>query len=134
MLSTAADSTEPMLKCCTLMLLHFQILSTMSNSKVATDSCVTVLTKVNYVSWRLAMKAYLQFTGHTWVMEIGKPDPLDTKSTNAQVAHYIGWTKANDSIVGSVNMHLSDVLCWPMCSSRSCLTCASQTCPPLTCL
>ena len=56
------------------------------------------------------MKAYLQSTGHTWVMEIAKPDPIDSKSTNAQVAHYIGWTKANDSIVGSVNMHLSDAL------------------------
>ena len=56
------------------------------------------------------MKAYLQSTGHTWVMEITKPDSIDSKSTNAQVAHYIRWTKANDLIVGSVNMHLSDVL------------------------
>ena len=85
----------------------------MSNSKVTTDSCVLVLTSVNYVLWRLAMKAYLQSTGHTWVMEIAKPDPIDSKSTNlnAQVAHYIGWTKVNDLIVGSVNMHLSDALC-----------------------
>ena len=50
------------------------------------------------------MKAYLQSTGHTWVMEITKPDPINSKSTTAQVAHYIGWTKANNSIVGSVNM------------------------------
>ena len=57
------------------------------------------------------MKAYLQSTSHTWVMEIAKLDPIDSKSTDAQVAHYIGWTKANDSIVGSVNMHLSDALC-----------------------
>ena len=56
------------------------------------------------------MKAYLQSTGHTWVMEIAKPDPINSKSTNAQVAHYIRWTKANDLIVGSVNMHLSDTL------------------------
>ena len=56
------------------------------------------------------MKAYLQSTGHTWVMEIAKPDPIDSKSTDAQMAHYIGWTKANDSIIGSVNMHLSDAL------------------------
>ena len=56
------------------------------------------------------MKAYLQSTGHTWVMEITKPDPIDSKSTDVQVAHYIGWTKANDSIVGSVNLHLSDAL------------------------
>ena len=56
------------------------------------------------------MKPYLQSTGHTCVMEIAKPDPIDSKSTNAQMAHYIGWTKANDSIVGSVNMHLSDAL------------------------
>ena len=62
----------------------------MSNSKVITDPCVPVLTSANYVSWRLAMKAYLQSTGHTWVMEIAKPDPIDSKSTNAQVAHYIG--------------------------------------------
>ena len=62
----------------------------MSNSKVITDSCVLVLTGTNYVSWRPAMKAYLQSTGHTWVMEIAKPDPIDSKSTNAQVAHYIG--------------------------------------------
>ena len=101
------------------------------------------------------MKAYLQSTGHTWVMEITKPDPIDSKSTNAQVAHYIGWTKANDSIVGSVNMHLSDALhqhfegkalavellkaldeefpqlglLWPMRPSRSCWTCTSQTHP-----
>ena len=33
-------------------------------------------------------------------MEIAKPDPLDMKSINTQVAHYIRWTKANDSIVG----------------------------------
>ena len=79
--------------------------------KVTTDSCVLVLTGVNYVLWRLTMKAYLQSTGHTWVMEIAKPDPIDSKSTNAQVAHYIGWTKANDSIVRLVNMHLSDALC-----------------------
>ena len=83
----------------------------MSNFKVTTNSHVPVLTGVNYVLWRLAMKAYLQSTGHTWVMEIAKPDPIDSKSTNAQVAHYIGWTKANDLIVGSVNMHLSDALC-----------------------
>ena len=57
------------------------------------------------------MKAYLQSTGHTWVMEIAKPDPIDSKSTDAQVAHYIGWTKTNDLIIGSVNMHLSDILC-----------------------
>ena len=57
------------------------------------------------------MKAYLQSTGHTWVMEIAKPDPIDSKSTDAQIARYIRWTKANDSIVGSVNMHLSDALC-----------------------
>ena len=57
------------------------------------------------------MKAFLQSTGHTWVMEIAKPDPINSKSTNAQVAHYIGWTKANDLIVRSVNMHLSDALC-----------------------
>ena len=63
------------------------------------------------MSWKSAMKAYLQSTGHTWVMEIAKPDPIDSKSTNAQMAHYIRWTKANDSIVGSVNMHLSDALC-----------------------
>ena len=78
----------------------------MSNSKVTTDSHVPVLTGMNYVSWRLAMKPYLQFTGHTWVMEITKPDPINSKFTDAQVAHYIGWTKANDSIVGLVNMHL----------------------------
>ena len=84
---------------------------TMSNSKVTIDSHVPVLTGVNYMSWRLAMKAYLQSTGHTWVMEIAKPDHIDSKSTDAQVAHYIRWTKANDLIVGSVNMHLSDALC-----------------------
>ena len=56
------------------------------------------------------MKAYLQSTGHTWVMEIAKPGPIDSKSTNAQVAHYIGWTKTNDLIIMSVNMHLSDAL------------------------
>ena len=84
---------------------------TMSNSKVTTDSCVPVLTGANYMSWKPATKAYLQSTGHTWVMEIAKLDPIDSKSTNAQVAHYIRWTKANDPIVGSVNMHLSDALC-----------------------
>ena len=83
---------------------------TMSNSKVTTDFHVPVLTDMNYVSWKPAMKAYLQSTGNTWVMEITKPDPIDSKSTNAQVAHYIGWTKANDSIVGSVNMHLLNAL------------------------
>ena len=81
-----------------------------SNSKVTTNSCVPVLTGMNYVLWRLAMKAFLQSTGHTWVMEITKPDPIDSKSIDAQVAHYIGWTKANDFIVGSVNLHLSDAL------------------------
>ena len=91
-------------------MLHLQILSTMSNLKVTTDFCILVLTSMNYMSWKPAMKAYLQSTGNTWVMEIAKPDPIDSKSTNAQVAHYIGWTKANDSIVGSVNMHLLDPL------------------------
>ena len=43
-------------------------------------------------------------------MEIAKLDPIDSKSTNAQVTHYIGWMKPNDSIIGSVNMHLSDAL------------------------
>ena len=86
-------------------------ITTMSNSKVTTDSHVPVLTGANYVLWKLAMKAYLQSTGHTWVMEIAKPDPIDFKSTDAQIAYYIGWTKANDSIVRSVNMHLSDALC-----------------------
>ena len=57
------------------------------------------------------MKAYLQSTGHTWIMEIAKLDPIDSKSTDAQVAHYIGWMKVNDSIIGSVNLHLSDALC-----------------------
>ena len=85
-------------------------ITTMSNSKVTTDSCIPVLTGANYVLWRPAMKAYLQSTGHTWVMEIAKLDPINSKSTDAQVAHYIGWTKANDPIVGSVNMHLSDAL------------------------
>ena len=56
------------------------------------------------------MKVYLQSTGHTWVMEIAKPDPIDSKSTDAQMAHYIGWMKANNSIIGSVNMYLSDAL------------------------
>ena len=83
----------------------------MSNFKVTTDSHIPVLTGVNYVLWRPAMKAYLQFTGHTWVMEIAKSDSINSKFTNAQVAHYIGWTKANDSIIGSVNLHLSDTLC-----------------------
>ena len=63
----------------------------MSNSKVTTDSCIPVLTSVNYVSWRPAMKAYLQSTGHTWVMEIAKPDPIDSKSTNAQVETLLKW-------------------------------------------
>ena len=106
MLSAAADGTEPMLGYCTLTWLHLQIYHTMSNSKVTTDSYIPVLTGMNYVSWRLAMKPYLQSTGHTWVMEITKPDSINSKSTGAQVAHYIGWTKANDSIVGLVNMHL----------------------------
>ena len=61
----------------------------MSNSKVTTDSHVPVLTSMNYVSWRPAMKAYLQSTDHTWVMEITKPDPIDSKSTDAQMTHYI---------------------------------------------
>ena len=82
----------------------------MSNSKVATDSHILVLTCMNYVLWRPAMKAYLQSTGHTWVMEIAKLDPINSKFTDVQVAHYIGWTKANDSIIGSINMHLSDAL------------------------
>ena len=82
----------------------------MSNSKVTTNSHVLVLTGANYILWRLAMKAFLQSTGHTWVMEIAKPDSINSKSTNAKVAHYIGWTKANDLIVRSVNMHLSDAL------------------------
>ena len=56
------------------------------------------------------MKAYLQSMGHTWVMEITKPDPIDSKSTDAQVAHYIRWAKGNDPIVESVNMYLSDAL------------------------
>ena len=56
------------------------------------------------------MKAFLQSTGHIWVMEPAKSDPIDSKSTDAQVAHYIGWTKVNNLIVGSVNMHLSDAL------------------------
>ena len=43
-------------------------------------------------------------------MDIKNPNPMDTMSTDVQVAHYIGWTKADDSIVGSVNMHLSDAL------------------------
>ena len=43
-------------------------------------------------------------------METAKPDSIDSKSTDAQVAHYIGWTKANDSIIRSVNLHLSDAL------------------------
>ena len=85
-------------------------ITTMSNSKVTTNSHVPVLTGVNYMLWRPAMKAFLQSTGHTWVMELAKPDPIDSKSTDAQVAHYIGWTKANDSIIRSVNMHLSDAL------------------------
>ena len=83
----------------------------MSNSKITTNSHIPVLTGTNYVSWRLAMKAYLQSTDHMWVMDIAKPDPIDFKSTDAQVAHYIGWTKANDSIIRSVNMHLLDALC-----------------------
>ena len=83
----------------------------MSNFKVTTDSHIPVLTGVNYVLWKPAMKAYLQSTGHTWIMEIAKLDSIDSKSTNAQMAHYIGWTKANNSIVGSVNMSLSDALC-----------------------
>ena len=86
-------------------------ITTMSNFKVTTDSHIPVLTGVNYVLWKLAMKAYLQSTGHTWVMEIAKLDSIDSKSTNAQMAHYIGWTKANNSIVESVNMNLSDALC-----------------------
>ena len=92
--------------CCTS-----RYLLTMSTSKVTTDSCILVLTRANYMSWRPAIKAYLQSTGHTWVMEITKLDPIDSKSTDAQVAHYIGWTKVNNSIVGSVNMHLLDTLC-----------------------
>ena len=85
-------------------------ITTMSNSKVTTNSHVPVLTGVNYMLWRPAMKAFLQSTGHTWVMELAKPDPIDSKSTDAQVAHYIGWMKANNSIIRSVNMHLSDAL------------------------
>ena len=64
---------------------------TMSNSKVTTDSHVPVLTGTNYVLWRLAMKAYLQSTGHTWVMEIAKPNPIDSKSTDAQVETLLKW-------------------------------------------
>ena len=63
----------------------------MSNLKATTDSHVPVLTGANYMLWRPAMKAYLQSTGHTWVMEIAKPDPIDSKSTNAQVETLLKW-------------------------------------------
>ena len=44
-------------------------------------------------------------------MEIKKPDLLGTLSAEAQVAHYIGWTKANNSIIRSINLHILEALC-----------------------
>jgi hypothetical protein len=48
------------------------------------------------------MAPYLQATGHTWVIGVSMPPALTGTSTKEKRKFWIQWTKANDTIIGTI--------------------------------
>ena len=77
-----------------------------SNSKTVSAS-IPVFTGTNYATWWPSMTAYLQSTGCMWIAKFTEP-VLGESSTKDDRDFFIAWTKANDTIVGSIKNTFSD--------------------------
>ena len=71
-----------------------------SNSK-SVSATIPVFTGANYAAWWPSMTAYLQSTGCMWIAKFTEP-VLGESSTKDDRDFFIAWTKANDTIVGSI--------------------------------
>jgi hypothetical protein len=56
------------------------------------------------------MAPYLQATGHTWVIGVSMLPALTGASTKEEHEFWIQWTKANNTIIGTILDHLSKSL------------------------
>ena len=79
-----------------------------SNSKTVSAS-IPVFTGTNYAAWWPSMTAYLQSTSCMWIAKFKEPILEDT-STKDNRDFLIAWTKANNTIVGSIKNTFSDSL------------------------
>lgn len=75
-----------------------------------TSSGIQIFTGSNWTSFWLFMAPYLQPTGHTWVMSVSTPPVIVPTSTKKEREFWIQWTKANNTILGSIKIHLSEPL------------------------
>ena len=88
---------------CMLMLLHSRS-STFTMSKL--DTHIPIFTGANWASWWLAMSAFNQASGHTWVLLVQKPSALGTTANAEEINFWIRWSMVNDSIIGSIKIQL----------------------------
>ena len=79
-----------------------------SNSKTVSTS-IPVFTSANYAAWWPSMMAYLQSTSCMWIAKFTEP-VLGGSSTKDDRDFFIAWTKANDTIIGSIKNTFSDSL------------------------
>ena len=55
------------------------------------------------------MSAYNQASGHTWVLVVPKPS-LGTTTTTEEINFWIKWSMANNFIIGSTKIQLSEAI------------------------
>ena len=70
---------------------------------------ISIFTGANWTFWWPAISAYNQAFGHTWVLVVPKPY-LGTTTTTKEINFWIKWSMANNSIIGSTKIQLSEAI------------------------
>ena len=90
-----------------LMLLHSRFFSfTMSKLNAG----IPIFTGTNWAFWWLAMSAYNQAFGHTWVLLVSKPLSLKIIADVEEINYWIKWSTSNDSIIGLIKIQLLEAI------------------------
>ena len=90
-----------------LMLLHSRS-STFTMSKL--DAHIPIFTGDNWASWWLAMSTLNHASDHTWILSVQKPSALGTTADVKEINFWIRWSMANNSIIGSIKIQLSEAI------------------------
>lgn len=72
-----------------------------SSTSVKPTSSIPIFTGMNYAAWWPSMTAYMQLTGYMWINKFETPT-LEDKMSKDDHVFFIAWTKANDTIIGSI--------------------------------
>ena len=68
------------------------------------NTCIPIFTGANWAFWWLAMSAFNQASGHTWVLLVQKPLALGTAADTEEINFWIRWSTANDSNIGFIKI------------------------------